>query len=47
MKDLESIAGNSPIAPILARRRATPSFKPDPVPEDLLQRALELGSLAP
>jgi nitroreductase len=47
MRDLDSIAGHSPIAPILARRRATPAFKPEPVPEELLRRALELGTVAP
>jgi nitroreductase len=47
MRNLDSIAGHSPIAPILARRRATPSFKPDPVPDELLHRALELGTMAP
>ncbi len=31
----------------IQRRRATPHFKPDPVPEALLQELLELATLAP
>jgi nitroreductase len=47
MRNLNSIDLQGPLAPVIARRRATPSFKPDPVPEEPLRRALELASLAP
>lgn len=47
MRQLNSIDLSGSFAPLVARRRATPDFKPDPVPEELLTRALELATLAP
>lgn len=40
-------SGTQPLATVIARRRATPAFRSDPVPEELLDEALELGTLAP
>lgn len=36
-----------PLGRVIPLRRATPAFKPDPVPEETLQEALELATLAP
>lgn len=35
------------LAAAVSRRRATPSFKPDPVPEELLNDLLETATMAP
>lgn len=47
MRTLKSIEGRGAFANVVARRRATPAFRKDPVPDDLLQQALELGTFAP
>lgn len=36
-----------PLGVVAARRRATPSFRDDPVPEELLEEILEVATLAP
>lgn len=36
-----------PLSSVIPARRATSAFKPDPVPEDVLRRVLELAMLAP
>ncbi|UPT73683.1 MAG: nitroreductase family protein [Elusimicrobiota bacterium] len=47
MRNLKAVEGRGAFANVVARRRATPAFRPDPVPDDLLQQALELGTFAP
>jgi nitroreductase len=47
LKTDPSRADAAPFASIVMKRRATQSFKPDPVPEDVLREILELATLAP
>lgn len=37
----------APLSAVIAKRRATPSFKPDPIPDETLAEILELATLAP
>lgn len=36
-----------PLGTVISRRRATPAFRDDPVPEDTLEELLEMATLAP